>query len=76
MFRATNYIVVTSYKEFPLCSGERVRLHHLREQARTPVALLRSLSDKYPWERSEFLYLRSSGLNNTNSVLLQSWLWN
>ena len=36
----------------------------------TLVALLRSLSGKYPWERYEALYPPSSGLNNTSTALL------
>ena len=38
---------------------------------RTPVALLRSLSDKYPWERYEPPYPPSYGLNSTTTV--SSW---
>ena len=41
----------------------------------TTVALLRSLSGKYPWERYEHLYLPSYGLNSTTTVLLGEWLW-
>ncbi len=33
------------------------------------IALLRSLSDKYPWERYEPPYLPSYGLNSTMTVL-------
>ena len=36
------------------------------------VALLNSLSDKYPWERYEPPYLPSYGLNSTNTVLLDA----
>ena len=36
----------------------------------TPVALLRSLSGKYPWERYEPSYPTSYGLNSTITVLL------
>ena len=42
---------------------------------RTPVALLRSLSGKYPWERYESPYPPSYGLNSTTTVLLGEWLW-
>ena len=38
---------------------------------RTPVALLCSFSDKYPWERYEAPYLPSYGLNSTTTVLLK-----
>ena len=37
---------------------------------RTPVALLCSLSGKYPWERYEPPYPLSYGLNSTTTVLL------
>ena len=39
------------------------------------VALLRSLSGKYPWERYEPPYPPSYGLNSTTNVLLGEWLW-
>ena len=44
-------------------------------RVRTSVALLRSLSDKYPGERYEFLYPPSYELKNTTAVLLEGWLW-
>ena len=37
----------------------------------TPVALLHSLLDKYPWERYEAPYSPSYGLNSTTTVLLK-----
>ncbi len=39
-------------------------------RVRTPVALLRSLSDKYPWEKYEPPYSPSYRLNSTTIVLL------
>ena len=45
------------------------------KRVRTPVTLLRSLSDKYPWERYEPPYPPSYGLNSTTTVLLGEWLW-
>ena len=42
----------------------------------TPVTLLLSLSDKYPWERYEPTYSPSYGLNSTTTVLLEGWLCN
>ena len=50
-------------------------LRNRSERVRTPVALLRSLSGKYPWERYEPPYPPSYGLNSTISVLLGEWLW-
>ena len=41
----------------------------------TPVVLLGSLSDLYPWERYEPLYPPRYGLNSTITVLLKRWLW-
>ena len=38
-------------------------------RVRTPVALLCSLSGKYPWERYEPPYPPSYGLNSTSTVL-------
>ena len=39
------------------------------------VALLCSLSGKYPCERCEPLYPPSYGLNSTTTVFLGEWLW-
>ena len=47
----------------------------LSTRVHTPVALLRSLSGKYPWERYEPPYPPSYGLNSTTTVLLGEWLW-
>ena len=46
-------------------------------RVRTLVALLRSLSGKYPWERYEPPYppSLSSQLNSTTTVFLGEWLW-
>ena len=46
-----------------------------RTRVRTSVALLRSFSGKYAWERYEVLYPPSYGLNNATTVLLGEWLW-
>ena len=51
------------------------RLWNRSKRIRTPVVLLRSLSDKYPWERYEPTYPPSYGLNSTTTVLLGEWLW-
>ncbi len=40
------------------------------KRVRTPVAQLRSLLGKYPWERYEPAYPPSYGLNSTTTVLL------
>ena len=45
------------------------------ERVRAPVALLRSLSGKYPWERYEPPYPPSYRLNSTTTVLFGEWLW-
>ena len=53
--------------------GVRVKANGLRDRSkrvRTPVALLRSLSGKYPWERYEPPYPPSYGLNSTTTVVL------
>ena len=50
-------------------------LQNRSERVRIPVALLRSLSGKYPWERYEPPYPSSYGLNSTTTVLLGEWLW-
>ena len=52
------------------CNGYSDGLHNRRTRVRTPVALLRSLSGKYPWERYEPPYPPSYGLNSTTTVLL------
>ena len=36
---------------------------------RTPVALLRSLLDKYPWQKYKPFYPSSSGLNSATTVI-------
>ena len=53
----------------------KVMDYGISKRVRTPVALLRSLSDKYPWERYEPPYPPSYGLNSTTTVLLGEWLW-
>ena len=49
---------------------KNVGLRILSKQVRTPVALLRSLSGKYSWERYEPPYPSSYGLNSATTVLL------
>ena len=44
-------------------------LQNRSKRVRTPVALLRSLSGKYPWERYEPSYSPSYGLNSTTVLL-------
>ena len=50
-------------------------LQNRSTRVRTLVALLRSLSDKYPWERYEPSYPPSYGLNSPTTVLLGERLW-
>ena len=57
------------------CNGQSDGLRNCSKRVRTPVALLRSLSDKHPWERYEPPYPLSYGLNSTSTVLLGEWLW-
>ena len=57
------------------CNGYSDGLQNRSKRVRTPVALLRSLSDKYPWKRYELAYPQSYGLNSTATVLLGEWLW-
>ena len=57
------------------CNGYSNGLRDRRTRFRTPVALLRSLLGKYPWERYEPPYPPSYGLNSTTTVLLGEWLW-
>ena len=45
-----------------------------RTRVRTPVALLRSLSGKYPWERYEPPYPPNYGLNSKTTVLLGEYI--
>ena len=64
----------TNYKEKGVsswCNG----LRNCSKRVRTPVALLCSLSGKYPWERYEPPYPPSYGLNSTTTVLIGEWLW-
>ena len=50
--------------------GVSTGLRNRSKQVRTPVALLRSISGKYPQERCEPPYPPSYGLNSTTTVLL------
>ena len=50
-------------------------LQNRSTRVRTPLALLRSLSGKYPWERYEPPYPPSYGLNSTTTVILGEWHW-
>ena len=51
-------------------NGKSDGLRNRSKQVRTPIALLRSLSGKYSWERYEPPYHSNYGLNNTPTVLL------
>ena len=55
------------------CTGQSDGLQIRSKRARTPFALLRSFSDKYPWERYE-PYPPRYGLNSTITVLLEGWI--
>ena len=55
------------------CNGYSDGLRNRSTRVRTPVALLRSLSGKYPWERYEPPYLPSYGLNSTTTEEVFSW---
>ena len=44
-------------------------------RVQTPVMLLHSLSNKYPWEKYESPYPPIYGLNSTTTVLLKGWIW-
>ena len=57
------------------CNSSSDGLRNRSKRVRTPVALLRSLSGKYPWERYEPPNPPSYGLNSTTTVLLGEWLW-
>ena len=58
-----------------LCNGYKTGLRNHSVWVWTPVALLHSLSDKYPWERYEPLYPPSYALNCTTTVFLEGWIW-
>ena len=55
------------------CNGYVAGLRNRSKRVRTPVALLRSVSDKYPWERYEPSL--SYELNSTITVFLEEWIW-
>ena len=57
------------------CNDKSDGLQNRSKRVRTPVALLRSLSGKYPWESYEPSYPPSYGLNSTLILLLGEWLW-
>ena len=59
----------------PEMIGQTVKVRIRSTRVRIPVALLRSLSGKYPWERYKPSYPPSYGLNSTTTVLLGEWLW-
>ena len=54
------------------CNGKNAGLRNRSKCIRTPVALLCSLSDKYPWERHEPPY--PPCLNSLTVVFLEGWL--
>ena len=54
------------------CNGQSDGLRNRSMRVRTPFALLRSLSGKYPWERYEPPYPPSYGLNSTTTVLSEN----
>ena len=53
----------------PWCNGQSDELQNHSKRVRTPVALLSSLLDKYPWEKYEHLYPPSYRLNSTTIIL-------
>ena len=59
---------------FSWSNGKSDVLRNRSKRVRTPVALLSSNLDKYPWERFEPPYPPSYGLNSTTTVLLGEWL--
>ena len=63
------------YRGCPRGVMVKARLQNRSKRVRTPVVLLRSLSDKYPWERCESPYPPSYGLNSTTTVLLEGCIW-
>ena len=50
---------------------QSARLRSQSKQVRTPIALLRSLSDKYPWERHEPPYIPRYGSNSITAVIFK-----
>ena len=56
------------------CNGFSDGLRNRSKRVRTPVALLRSLSGNYPWERHEPPYPPNYELNSTNTFRLGEWL--
>ena len=52
-------------------NSKRVGLWNRSKRVRTPVAQLRSLSDKNAWERYETPNPSSAGLNSITAVLLE-----
>ena len=52
------------------CNGKSDGLQNRSKRVRTPVALLRSLSGKYSYERYELPYPPSYGLNSITTILL------
>ena len=52
-------------------NGQSSGLQISSKRVQTPVTLLSSLSDKYPWKRYEPPYPPSYGLNSTTTVLLK-----
>ena len=58
--------------------GEMVIKAGLRnrcKRVRTPVALLRWLSNKFPWEKYKSPYPPIYGLNSLTAVPLEGWVW-
>ena len=62
-------------RESPWCNNQSATLRIRSKRVRISAALLRSLSDKHPWEKYELPYPTSYRLNSITGDLLNWWLW-
>ena len=57
-------------------NGNSARLWPRSKRVQTPVVLIYSLLDNYPWEKDEPSYPYTHSLNSITAVHLKGWLWN
>ena len=63
-------VLVARHDDDDITKLMSARLRSRSKRVRTPLALLRSRLDKYPWEKSEPAYSRNNRLNSITAFLL------
>ena len=71
MYRLEQILEATAHKTTVECPRGVMAKTNCSKRVRTPVVLLHSLSDKYPWKRYEPPYALSYELNSSTIGLLE-----